>query len=116
MKKIEVTVKAFLLQLLSDAFSKLEVEFGGITAIEVRKWNHQDLLHRSHHEPRPDSMIKIEIVTTNDRVDLLVETIKKVCAKNRCHQTPGKFGDEIFITPVEEAVRIRTGETNENAI
>ncbi|MCK9257934.1 MAG: P-II family nitrogen regulator [Sulfurospirillaceae bacterium] len=112
MKKIEAIIKPFKLDEVKDALSSIEV--AGMTVSEVRGYGRQ----RGHSEAYAKSgfgvdflpKIKIEIVLKNSDVNRAVEAILE-SAKT------GKIGDgKIFITNIEETIRIRTNERGEEAI
>ncbi len=112
MKKIEAIVKPFKLDEVKDALNELGIQ--GMTVTEVKGFGRQ----KGHTELYPGAeyvvdfipKIKIEIVISDSLAEKVVSTIEKV-AKT------GKIGDgKIFVYPVEEAVRIRTGESGEAAL
>jgi nitrogen regulatory protein P-II 1 len=112
MKKIEAIVKPFRLEEVKEALTKIGIQ--GMTVSEVRGFGRQ----RGHTEVYrgaeytidfvPKS--KIELIVTDELVTQVVETIERT-AKT------GKVGDgKIFVSPVEEVIRIRTGERGRDAI
>ena len=112
MKKIEAIIKPFKLEDVKEALSSLGVE--GMTVTEVkgfgRQKGHTEIYRGSEYTVDFLPKIKIEIVLADNRVAEAVQSIVKA-AKT------GKIGDgKIFVTPIEEAVRIRTGERNEDAV
>ena len=112
MKKIEAVIKPFKLDEVREALS--EVGITGLTVTEVkgfgRQKGHTELYRGAEYVVDFLPKIKVEIVITDDIVDQTVEAIIKAA------QT-GKIGDgKIFVSSVEQVVRIRTGETNEAAI
>ena len=112
MKKIEAVIKPFKLEEVTEALS----DFGivGMTVIEVKGFGRQKgqtEIYRSN-EYSVDFLpkIKIEVVLSEDKVSEALEAIMKAART-------GKIGDgKIFVMPVEEAVRIRTGETADAAV
>jgi nitrogen regulatory protein P-II 1 len=112
MKKIEAVIKPFKLEEVKEALS----DFGivGMTVTEVKGFGRQKgqtEIYRSN-EYSVDFLpkIKIEVVLREDKVEEALEAILKAART-------GKIGDgKIFVLPVEEAVRIRTGETAEAAV
>lgn len=112
MKKIEAVIKPFKLEEVKEALS----DFGivGMTVTEVKGFGRQKgqaEIYRSN-EYSVDFLpkIKIEVVLSEDKVDEALEAILKAART-------GKIGDgKIFVMPVEEAVRIRTGETADAAV
>lgn len=112
MKKIEAIIKPFKLDEVRESLS--EVGINGLTVTEVkgfgRQKGHTELYRGAEYVVDFLPKIKVEIVLGDDLVDQAVETIIKAART-------GKIGDgKIFVTPVEQVVRIRTGETNEDAI
>ena len=112
MKKIEAIIKPFKLEEVKEALSELGIE--GMTVTEVkgfgRQKGHTEIYRGSEYTVDFLPKIKIEIVLTDDLVDNAANAIIKA-AKT------GKIGDgKIFISTVEEAVRIRTEETGDKAV
>ena len=112
MKKIEAIVKPFKLDEVREALS--EVGVTGLTVTEVkgfgRQKGHTELYRGAEYVVDFLPKVKLEIVLADDRVDNAVEAIRKAA------QT-GRIGDgKIFVSTVEEAIRIRTGETGSDAI
>lgn len=112
MKKIEAIIKPFKLDEVKEAITDLGIQ--GMTISEVkgfgRQKGHTELYRGAEYVVDFLPKIKIEMVVKNDEVPKLLEAIQKA-AKT------GTIGDgKIFVTAVEGAVRIRTGETGENAV
>lgn len=112
MKKIEAIIKPFKLDEVKDALNEIGIQ--GMTVTEVkgfgRQKGHTELYRGAEYVIDFIPKIKIEVVTTENLVQKVVETIEKA-AKT------GKIGDgKIFIYAVEDVVRIRTGEHGEAAI
>jgi len=112
MKKIEAIIKPFKLDEVREALS--EVGISGLTVTEVkgfgRQKGHTELYRGAEYVVDFLPKIKIEIVVATDSVDQAIEAIIKAART-------GKIGDgKIFVTAVEQVVRIRTGETGESAI
>jgi nitrogen regulatory protein P-II 1 len=112
MKKIEAIIKPFKLDEVREALS--EVGVTGLTVAEVkgfgRQKGHTELYRGAEYVVDFLPKIKIEIVVGDETVDSAIEAIVKAART-------GKIGDgKIFVSPVEQVVRIRTGETNEAAI
>ena len=112
MKKIEAIIKPFKLDEVREGLS--EVGITGLTVPEVkgfgRQKGHTELYRGAEYVVDFLPKIKVEVVLADDIVDQAVEAIVKAAHT-------GKIGDgKIFITPVEQVIRIRTGETNEAAI
>ena len=112
MKKIEAIIKPFKLEEVKSALADIGIE--GMTVTEVkgfgRQKGHTEIYRGSEYTVDFLPKIKLEVVTSDDITDKAVEAIIKA-AKT------GKIGDgKIFISSVEEAVRIRTEETGEKAV
>ncbi|MEC5400168.1 P-II family nitrogen regulator [Uliginosibacterium sp. H1] len=112
MKKIEAVIKPFKLDEVREALS--EVGITGLTVTEVkgfgRQKGHTELYRGAEYVVDFLPKIKVEVVVTDSIVDQAVEAIVKSART-------GKIGDgKIFVSSVEQVVRIRTGETNEQAI
>ncbi len=112
MKKIEAVIKPFKLDEVREALS--EVGITGLTVTEVkgfgRQKGHTELYRGAEYVVDFLPKIKIEVVVARDVVEQAVEAIIKSART-------GKIGDgKIFVMPVEQVVRIRTGETKEAAI
>jgi len=112
MKKIEAIIKPFKLDEVKEALQ--EVGLQGITVLEAkgfgRQKGHTELYRGAEYVVDFLPKVKIEVVLADDAVDAAVEAIRKAA------QT-GRIGDgKIFISSVEEVIRIRTGETGPDAI
>ncbi len=112
MKKIEAIIKPFKLDEVREALSEIGVT--GLTATEVkgfgRQKGHTELYRGAEYVVDFLPKVKLELVIEASRVDAALDAIIKVART-------GKIGDgKIFVTSVERVVRIRTGETDENAI
>jgi nitrogen regulatory protein P-II 1 len=112
MKKIEAVVKPFKLDEVREALSEIGVS--GLTVTEVkgfgRQKGHTELYRGAEYVVDFLPKVKIEVVVTDNIVEQAIESIVKAART-------GKIGDgKIFVTTVEQIVRIRTGETNEAAI
>jgi nitrogen regulatory protein P-II 1 len=112
MKKIEAFIKPFKLDDVKSALMEIGVK--GLTVSEVkgfgRQKGHTELYRGSEYRVDFLPKSKLEIVVIDEDVDRVVETIVKV-AKT------GSIGDgKIFILPVEDAIRIRTGESGESVL
>ena len=107
MKKVEAVIKPFKLDEVREALS--EIGINGLTVSEVkgfgRQKGHTELYRGAEYVVDFLPKVKIEVILPDDLVERAIETIV------------GKIGDgKIFVTAVEQVVRIRTGETNEQAI
>ena len=112
MKKIEAIIKPFKLEEVKEALAEIGVE--GMTVSEVkgfgRQKGHTEIYRGSEYTVDFLPKIKIEVVLADDLADKAVVAIVKA-AKT------GKIGDgKVFISPVLEAVRIRTDETGDKAV
>jgi len=112
MKKIEAIIKPFKLEDVKEALSELGVE--GMTVSEVkgfgRQKGHTEIYRGSEYTVDFLPKIKLDIVVADAQVAPAVEAIVKA-AKT------GKIGDgKVFVSPIENAIRIRTEETGEQAV
>lgn len=112
MKKLECIIKPFKMEEVKEALGSIGV--AGMTVTEVkgfgRQKGHTELYRGSEYAVDFLPKIKIEAVISDDLVDKAVEAVKAAAHT-------GKMGDgKIFVLPVDEAVRIRTGEKGEKAI
>ncbi|MDR1648502.1 MAG: P-II family nitrogen regulator [Zoogloeaceae bacterium] len=112
MKKIEAIIKPFKLDTVREALS--EIGIAGLTVTEVkgfgRQKGHTELYRGAEYVVDFLPKIKLEIALPDERVEVAIDTICRAA-------NTGKIGDgKIFVLPVEEVVRIRTGETGEAAV
>ncbi|MCX7154644.1 MAG: P-II family nitrogen regulator [Betaproteobacteria bacterium] len=112
MKKIEAVVKPFKLEEVREALA--EVGVTGLTVTEVkgfgRQKGHTELYRGAEYVVDFLPKVKIEVVVTEKMLEPAIEAIIKAART-------GKIGDgKIFVTSVDQVVRIRTGETNEAAV
>ena len=112
MKKIEAIVKPFKLDEVKENLSEIGIR--GITVTEVkgfgRQKGHTELYRGAEYIVDFLPKVKIEVVTTDDLAWKVVEVIEQSARS-------GKIGDgKIFVLPVDETVRIRTGERGEEAL
>lgn len=112
MKKIEAIIKPFKLEDVKEALAGIGVE--GMTVSEVkgfgRQKGHTEIYRGSEYTVDFLPKIKIEIVLSEAQISSAVDAIVKA-AKT------GKIGDgKVFVSSIENAVRIRTGETGEEAV
>ena len=112
MKKIEAIIKPFKLDEVKEALQDVGIQ--GLSVIEVkgfgRQKGHTELYRGAEYVVDFLPKVKIEVVVKDEDVEKVVDTIVKTA------QT-GRVGDgKIFIIPVEDVVRIRTGEKGEAAI
>ena len=112
MKKIEAVIKPFKLDEVREALS--EIGISGLTVTEVkgfgRQKGHTELYRGAEYVVDFLPKMKVELVVNDGEVDPAIDAIIKAART-------GKIGDgKIFVMPVEQVVRIRTGETNEAAI
>jgi len=112
MKKIEAIIKPFKLDDVKEALNEIGIQ--GMTITEVkgygRQKGHKEIYRGAEYVVDFIPKLKIEIVVEASRADAVVDTIAKSA-------NTGKIGDgKIFITPVETAVRVRTGERGADAL
>jgi nitrogen regulatory protein P-II 1 len=111
-KKVEAIIKPFKLDEVKQALS--EVGVAGLTATEVkgfgRQKGHTELYRGAEYVVDFLPKVKVEVVVSDQMVGRVVEVIERA-AKT------GRIGDgKIFVVPVEEVIRIRTGERGEEAL
>ncbi len=112
MKKIEAIIRPHLLEAVKNALREIDVK--GMTASEVqgygRQSGHTETYRGAEYQIDFVPKVKIELIVPDDLEDAVVQAISKTA------QT-GKFGDgKIFITSIDEVIRIRTGERGEAAL
>jgi len=112
MKKIEATIKPFKLDEVKEALQDIGVQ--GLSVVEVkgfgRQKGHTELYRGAEYVVDFLPKVKIEVVLADDRVDSAIEAICNAAKTD-------KIGDgKIFVSSIEQAVRIRTGETGNDAI
>jgi len=112
MKKVEAVIKPFKLDDVREALS--EVGITGMTAIEVkgfgRQKGHTELYRGAEYVVDFLPKVKLEVIVKDEDVERCVETITNAART-------GKIGDgKIFVTTVERVIRIRTGETGDDAV
>jgi nitrogen regulatory protein P-II 1 len=112
MKKIEAIIKPFKIEEVKDALSEIGIE--GMTVTEVkgfgRQKGHTEIYRGSEYTVDFLPKIKLEVVLADNAVE---SAIKAIVAAAKT----GKIGDgKVFVLPVENAIRIRTDETGEQAV
>ncbi len=112
MKKIEAIIRPFKLDDVKNAFQEINIE--GITVTEVmgfgRQKGHTELYRGAEYTVDFLPKVKVEVVTTEEMAPKVVEAIMSAAKTD-------KIGDgKIFVSSIEETVRIRTGETGREAL
>jgi len=112
MKKIEAVIKPFKLDDVREALT--EIGITGMTVTEVkgfgRQKGHTEIYRGAEYAVDFLPKVKLELVLPDDMVERAIETIVETARS-------GKIGDgKIFVYPVEQVIRIRTGETDHAAI
>ncbi|WP_293572664.1 P-II family nitrogen regulator [Phaeobacter sp.] len=112
MKKIEAIIKPFKLDEVKEALQDVGVQ--GLSVIEVkgfgRQKGHTELYRGAEYVVDFLPKVKVEVVLDDDQVDAAIEAIVSAAKTD-------KIGDgKIFVSPVEQAIRIRTGETGPDAL
>jgi nitrogen regulatory protein PII len=112
MKKIEAIIKPFKLDDVKEALSQVGVE--GLTVTEVkgfgRQKGHTELYRGAEYVVDFLPKVKLEVVVRDEIVDRVIDAITQAA-------NTGKIGDgKIFVLPLEEAIRIRTGERGPAAV
>lgn len=109
MKKVEAIIKPFKLEEVKEALAVVGIQ--GLTVTEVkgfgRQKGHKELYRGAEYVVEFLPKVKLEIVINDDKLQAVVEAIVKAAST-------GRIGDgKIFVSSVEDAIRIRTGETGE---
>ena len=112
MKKIEAIIKPFKLESVKEALTDLGIT--GMTVSEVkgygRQKGHKEVYRGAEYNVEFNPKIRVELVVAGDLVEKVVEAIRGAA-------NSGKIGDgKIFVIPVEDVMRIRTGERGKEAI
>ena len=112
MKKIEAIIKPFKLDDVKEALNEIGIQ--GMTISEVkgygRQKGHKEIYRGAEYVVDFIPKVKIEIIVEASRADEIVRKIQDVA-------NTGKIGDgKIFVFPVEQAIRVRTGEKGKDAI
>ncbi len=112
MKKIEAVIKPFRLDEVKDALNKLGIS--GMTISEVkgfgRQRGHKEIYRGTEYQVDFVPKVKIDLAVSEEIADKVVKVITE-------EANTSKVGDgKIFVMPIEQAVRIRTGETGPDAI
>ncbi len=112
MKKVEAIIKPFRLEEVKEALA--EIGITGMTVSEVkgygRQKGHSELYRGAEYVVDFLPKVKMELVVNEDQVEQVIDTIVEAART-------GKIGDgKIFVTDIEKIIRIRTGETDAEAI
>ena len=112
MKKVEAIIKPFKLDEVKEALQEVGIQ--GLSVIEVkgfgRQKGHTELYRGAEYVVDFLPKVKIEMVLPDDLVDAAIEAITQAARTE-------KIGDgKIFVSPMEQAVRIRTGESGDDAL
>ncbi len=112
MKKIEAIIKPFKLDDVKEALNAIGIK--GMTISEVkgygRQKGHKEIYRGAEYIVDFIPKVKMEIIVDSPQVDEVIETIRQAAHT-------GKIGDgKIFVLPVEQVIRVRTGEKGEEAI
>jgi nitrogen regulatory protein P-II 1 len=112
MKRVEAIIKPFKLDDVKEALAEVGVQ--GLTAVEVkgfgRQKGHTELYRGAEYVVDFLPKVKVEVVVGDDQVHKVVEAIERAART-------GRIGDgKIFVIPVDEVVRIRTGERGPDAL
>ena len=112
MKKIEAIIKPFKLDEVKDALSQIGIKRNTVTEVKGfgRQKGHTELYRGAEYVVDFLPKIKLEVVVTDDMAEKVIQTIVNTART-------GRIGDgKIFVTNVDDVVRIRTGERGEDAI
>jgi nitrogen regulatory protein P-II 1 len=112
MKKVEAIIQPFKLEPVKEALHNISVQ--GMTVTDVKGFGRQKGIREVYRgmEYQVDFLpkVKIEVISADDKVDAIIETIMQTART-------GRIGDgKIFVYPVAEVTRIRTGETGDEAL
>ena len=112
MKKIEAIIKPFKLDEVKDALAEVGIQ--GMTVTEVKGFGRtggkKEVYRGSSYVVDFVPKVKVEVVVADEQVNAVIDAIERSART-------GRIGDgKIFVVPVEEVVRIRTGETGEQAL
>ena len=112
MKKVEAIIKPFKLDEVKEALQEIGIQ--GLSVTEVkgfgRQKGHTELYRGAEYVVDFLPKVKIEVILADDQVDTAIDAIVTAAKTD-------KIGDgKIFVTPVEQAIRIRTGETDGDAL
>ena len=112
MKKVEAIIKPFKLEEVKEALAAVGIQ--GLTVSEVkgfgRQKGHTELYRGAEYVVEFLPKVKLEIVVNDDKLKEVVDAIVEAAST-------GRIGDgKIFVSPIEEAVRIRTGESGDVAL
>ncbi len=112
MKKVEAVIKPFKLEEVKEALAGVGVK--GITVTEVkgfgRQKGHKELYRGAEYVVEFLPKVKVETVITDDKLEAVVDAIVKAASM-------GRIGDgKIFVSSIEDVIRIRTGESGEVAV
>ena len=113
MKLVIAIIKPFKLDEVRDALTRMGVP--GMTVTEVkgygRQKGHMEIYRGAEYAVNFLPKVRIEVAVADEHIDQAVEAIEHPAMR------PGKIGDgKIFVTPLDHAVRIRTGETDDDAL
>lgn len=109
MKKVEAIIKPFKLEEVKESLAGIGIQ--GLTVTEVkgfgRQKGHKELYRGAEYVVEFLPKVKLEIVVTDDKLEEVVKAVTDAAST-------GRIGDgKIFISPVEDAIRIRTGESGD---
>ena len=112
MKKVEAIIKPFKLEEVKEAVAAVGIQ--GLTVLEVkgfgRQKGHKELYRGAEYVVEFLPKVKLEIVVEDTKLESVIEAIVKAASTSR-------LGDgKIFVSPIEDAIRIRTGESGNIAI
>ncbi len=112
MKKIETVIRPFKLEEIKEALEEIGIQ--GMTVTEAKGWGrqkgHKEIYRGAEYDVDFVPMIKVEVVVTDAVADQVLAVVLRTART-------GNIGDgKIFVSDVDEAVRIRTGERGEHAL
>lgn len=112
MKKIEAIIKPFKLDNVKDALNKLGISGMSVTEVKGfgRQKGHKEIYRGAEYQVDFIAKVKIDVVVSVEMADKAISAILE-------HASTGQIGDgKIFVSPVENVIRIRTGESGREAV
>jgi len=115
MKKVEAIIQPFRLEAVKEALNQVGVSRMTVSDVQGfgRQKGHTDVFRGQEYEINFIRKVKLEIVVNDDFLDVTLDTLLKTARS----ESGGKIGDgKIFVLPIEEVIRVRTGERGGAAV